>query len=320
MAGLITALVVFAVSVGMLTQFTLGEPGLQLVSKQPVDRVGGAVLVRGRRLQPLDGLVTTFLFPLRCRLVAGREAVRLYMASMLVLESAVLGSFLALDLLLFFLFFEALLVPMYLIIGGWGGKRRIYAAVKFFLYTMFGSAFLLVGILYLYYVREPVGKARSTSQRWNSGDAPHQRGALALPRVLRRVRGQGAAVPAPYVAARCAHRGAHQAGSVCWRAILLKSAPYGFLRFNLHLFPEASKYFATPVSILALIGIIYGAVVAMIQTDIKRLIAYSSVCHMGFVVLGIFAFTSKAMDRRGPADGEPRPVDGNAVPAVRHGL
>ena len=159
-------------------------------------------------------LLTTFLFPLSVLASWPVEKnVRLFMASMLVLETAVLGTFVALDLLLFFVFFEALLVPMYLIIGGWGGERRIYAAVKFFLYTMAGSAFLLVGILFLYsrsagpvgtrHVRHPAADARG-------GVAPRQHGALALPRVLRRVRGEGAAVPAAHVAARRAHRGAHR--------------------------------------------------------------------------------------------------------------
>ena len=268
-------------------------------------------------------LLTTFLFPLS--VLASwtvKKNVRLYMASMLVLETAVLGSFVALDLLLFFVFFEALLVPMYLIIGGWGGERRIYAAVKFFLYTMAGSAFLLVGILFLYSRSAgPVGHGTFDIQQLTSvaGSLP-----ASTARWLFLAFFVAFAVKVPLFPLHTwlpdAHTEAPTAGSVLLAGVLLKVGAYGLIRFNLQLFPDASKYFASAVSILAVIGIIYGAVVALIQTDIKRLVAYSSVSHLGFVVLGIFAFTEPGGDRRRPADGEPRPVDRRAVPAGRDGL
>ena len=232
------------------------------------------------------------------------------MAAMLVLETAVLGSFVALDLLLFFVFFEALLVPMYLIIGGWGGERRIYAAVKFFLFTMAGSAFLLVGD------PVPVLEVRGTGSatgRSTSGSSTAVAGALpaSTARWLFLAFFVAFAVKVPLFPLHTwlpdAHTEAPTAGSVLLAGVLLKVGAYGLIRFNLQLFPEASKYFATFVSILAVIGIIYGAVVALIQTDIKRLVAYSSVSHLGFVVLGIFAFTNQG-------------VTGGVLQMVNHGL
>jgi NADH-quinone oxidoreductase subunit M len=220
---------------------------------------------------------------------------------MLLLETAVVGTFLSLDLLLFFLFFEAMLFPMYLIIGAWGYERRIYAAVKFFLFTMFGSAFLLVAILFLYAkggtfdVRQLTGLALSTTaSRW-----------LFLAFFI------AFAVKVPIFPLHTwlpdAHTEAPTAGSVILAAVLLKIGAYGLIRFNLGLFPEASRYFATMVEVLAVIGIVYGAIVAMMQTDLKRLIAYSSVSHLGFVVLGIFAFTDQG-------------VTGGILQMVNHGL
>jgi NADH-quinone oxidoreductase subunit M len=194
-----------------------------------------------------------------------------------------------------------MLFPMYLIIGAWGYERRIYAAVKFFLFTMFGSAFLLVAILFLFAeagtfdVRELTGLALSTTaSRW-----------LFLAFFV------AFAVKVPVFPLHTwlpdAHTEAPTAGSVILAAILLKIGAYGLIRFDLGLFPEASRYFADLVQILALIGIVYGAVVALMQTDLKRLIAYSSVSHLGFVVLGIFAFTRYGMT-------------GSVLQMVNHGL
>ena len=231
--------------------------------------------------------------------------VRRYMAMALFLETVIIGAFLSLDLLLFFVFFEALLFPMYYIIGVWGSKRRIYAATKFLLYTMFGSAFLLVGILWLYVESgKQLGAATFDLTHARAAAASDGCRAMAVPRVLRRLRGEGARLAPAHLASRRPHRGA---GSVVLAAILLKTGPYGMLRFNLDLFPEASRYFATAIMVLAVVGIIYGAIVAMMQTDIKRLIAYSSVSHMGLIVLGIFAFSAESMD-------------GAVLQMVNHGL
>jgi NADH-quinone oxidoreductase subunit M len=253
-------------------------------------------------------LLTAFLTPIAILASWKVERyVRAFMAAMLLLETAVLGTFLALDLLLFFLFFEAMLFPMYLIIGAWGYERRIYAAVKFFIYTMFGSAFLLVAILFLY----------SRSGSLPSGPTFDLRELLqlGLPTVTARWLFAAFfiafAVKVPLFPLHTwlpdAHTEAPTAGSVILAAILLKIGAYGLIRFNLSLFPDASRYFANAVEVLALIGIVYGAVVALMQTDLKRLIAYSSVSHLGFVVLGVFAFTKQGLD-------------GGVLQMVNHGL
>src|SRR2546425_4840711 len=229
------------------------------------------------------------------------------MTAMLILETGVIGSFVAIDLLLFFLFFEAILFPMYLIIGAWGGERRVYAALKFFLFTMAGSAFLLVAILFLYF--------RAGSQLGHTTFDFTQLQRLALPMNTARWLFAGFfvafAVKVPLFPLHTwlpdAHTEAPTAGSLILAAVLLKIGAYGLIRFNLSLFPRASMYFRVFVSVLALIGIVYGAVVALIQTDIKRLVAYSSVSHLGFIVLGTFAFTNKALS-------------GSVLQMVNHGL
>ncbi len=224
-----------------------------------------------------------------------------YYALMLLLESAMLGVFVSLDLLLFYLFFEASLVPMFFLIGIWGGERRIYAAVKFFIYTAVGSLLMLVGIIALYFIHQ---------QATGIGTFDH---AVLMESLRARLM-----VIAPrtelllflaFALAFCikvplwpfhtwlpdAHTEAPTAGSVILAGVLLKMGTYGLLRFNFGLFPNASRQMAPIVITLAVIGIIYGALVAMVQPDVKRLVAYSSVSHMGFVVLGLFSFTEQGM-------------------------
>ena len=309
--ALATALVTFAVSLLVLRDFDTTADGYQLVEQATWVKSVGLQYLLG-----IDGislwlvLLTTFLFPVA--ILASWKIdrdVRLYMGAMLALETAVVGSFLALDLLLFFLFFEAILVPMYLLIGGWGGERRVYAAVKFFLFTMAGSAFLLVAILFLYAKGAGVAGGGTFDLRVLT------EAAASLPVVTARWLFLGFfvafAVKVPLFPLHTwlpdAHTEAPTAGSVLLAGVLLKVGTYGLLRFNLTLFPEAAKYFATFVSILAVIGIVYGAVCALIQTDVKRLVAYSSVSHLGFVVLGIFAFTQQS-------------VTGGVLQMVNHGL
>src|SRR5437764_10026062 len=220
---------------------------------------------------------------------------------MLLLEAAMIGVFDSLDLLLFYLFFEASRVPMFFLIGVWGGERKIYAAVKFFIYTSVGSLLMLVGIIALYFIHQ-----RAT------GIATFDYAILVD--TLR----SGALTISPraefwlflaFAFAFCikiplwplhtwlpdAHTEARTAGSVILAGILLKMGTYGLLRFNFGLFPNASRQFAPIMITLAVIGIIYGALVAMVQPDVKRLVAYSSVSHMGFVVLGLFSFTEQGM-------------------------
>jgi len=302
-------LATFAASMGILASFDSGQPGFQLVES--------ATWIRSlnvRYLVGIDGvsvfmvMLTAFTMPLAI-LASWKidKQVRAYMAAMLFLETAMLGTFVSLDLLLFFLFFEGMLFPMYLIIGGWGSERRVYAAVKFFLFTMFGSAFLFVAILFLYFRAGAVLDHATFDLR--------QLAAMPLPTVTARwlflAFFVAFAIKVPMFPLHTwlpdAHTEAPTAGSVILAAILLKIGAYGLIRFNLSLFPGASHYFADFVSILALIGIVYGAIVALIQTDVKRLIAYSSVSHLGFVVLGVFAFTAQG-------------VSGGVLQMVNHGL
>lgn len=241
----------------------------------------------------LDGIslvlvmLTTFLGPLvvlsTWRAVTDRVAG--FLGFVLFLQTAMLGTFLARDMLLFYVFWEAMLVPMYFIIGIWGGERRIYATVKFFIYTMVGSVFMLVGIIYLYF----------------------QAGSMNLTDFLNLQIGHQAqlwlfaafflafAIKVPVFPLHTwlpdAHVEAPTAGSVILAGVMLKMGTYGMLRFAMPLFPDGVAFFAPTVCILAVIGIIYGALVAMVQPDVKKLVAYSSVSHLGFVVLGLFALT-----------------------------
>jgi NADH-quinone oxidoreductase subunit M len=309
LVALATTLITFALSVGLLCAFHSGYPGFQLV-----DRATWVAALNFRYLLGVDGislfmvLLSTFLMP--AAILASwkvEHQVKFYMIALLVLETAMIGSFVALDLLLFFLFFEGLLFPMYLIIGGWGSERRVYAAVKFFLYTMAGSAFLLVAILFLYF--------RAGSQFGQPSFDLTVLQHLALPAATARwlflAFFVAFAVKVPLFPLHTwlpdAHTEAPTAGSLLLAAILLKVGAYGLIRFNLSLFPEASMYFRVFVSVLAVIGIVYGAAVALIQTDIKRLVAYSSVSHLGFVVLGVFAFNLQGMT-------------GGVLQMVNHGL
>jgi NADH-quinone oxidoreductase subunit M len=307
--GLAAAVATFGVSLGILASFETSRAGLQQIEEAVwVDPLNFRYILGVDGISLFMVLLTTFLMPLAI-LASWKvtERVRYYMIAMLVLESAMLGTFVALDLLLFFLFFEGMLFPMYLIIGGWGGERRIYAAVKFFLFTMAGSAFLFVAILFLYFrAGSDLGQATFDIRALQQLSLP-----TGTARWLFLAFFVAFAVKVPLFPLHTwlpdAHVEAPTAGSVILAGILLKIGAYGLIRFNLFLFPEASRYFADFVSILALIGIVYGAVVALIQTDVKRLVAYSSVSHLGFVVLGTFAFTEQA-------------VSGGVLQMVNHGL
>ncbi len=254
-------------------------------------------------------MLTTFLMPLTILASYSyiTKNVKEYMVFMLLLETGMLGVFLALDLFLFYIFWELMLIPMYFLIGVWGGKRRIYAALKFFLYTMAGSVLMLIAIIALYYYgKEATGVG--------SFDLLHLYG-LNLP-----VKIQMYMFLAFFLAFAFkvpmfpfhtwlpdAHVEAPTAGSVILAAVLLKMGVYGFLRFAIPLFPQATLDMVPVVSTLAVIGIIYGALVAMVQKDIKKLVAYSSVSHLGFVMLGLFALNIQG-------------IEGGLIQMVNHGL
>jgi NADH-quinone oxidoreductase subunit M len=239
-------------------------------------------------------LLTTFLTPLAilCSWQAIQENVKGFFIAVLLIETAMIGVFVSLDLLLFFFFWELTLIPMYFLIGIWGHGRRIYAAVKFILYTMFGSILMLVAILWLYNLA-------------GTFDLPDIQAKLQTGMVLLPARTElllfGAfflafAIKVPLFPLHTwlpdAHTEAPTAGSVILAGVMLKLGTYGMLRFCLPLFPDAAHRMAPLIGVLAIIGIVYGAMVATVQTDLKRLVAYTSVSHLGFVVLGIFAFST----------------------------
>jgi NADH-quinone oxidoreductase subunit M len=220
---------------------------------------------------------------------------------MLMLETGMIGVFVSLDLFLFYLFWEVMLVPMYFLIGVWGGERRIYAAMKFVLYTMIGGVLMLVAILALYFLH---GNATGTF----TFNYPEILAALTTGRLVIEPRIELFLFAAFFLAFAIkvplfpfhtwlpdAHVEAPTAGSVLLAGVLLKMGTYGLIRFSLPLFPNVSHIFGPFISMLAVVGIVYGALVAMVQPDIKKLVAYSSVSHLGFIVLGIFSFTTQGV-------------------------
>jgi NADH-quinone oxidoreductase subunit M len=252
----------------------------------------------------LDGIslwlvvLTTFLTPL-CVLISWKsvhERVKEFFILLLILETALIGVFVALDLFLFYFFWEATLIPMALLIGVYGHERRVYAAVKFFLYTMIASVFMLAAIIWLY--------AQTGSFDFVTIQAAIQQGKIASFATAGKWLFLGFfvafAVKVPLFPLHTwlpdAHVEAPTAGSVLLAGVLLKMGTYGLLRFNVGLFPEEARVNAPWIVTLAIIGIIYGALVAMVQPNLKKLVAYSSVSHLGFVVLGIFSFTQAGVD------------------------
>ena len=220
-----------------------------------------------------------------------KTKVKEFYISILILEGAMIGVFCALDFMLFYIFWEAMLIPMYLLIGVWGGPNRIYAAIKFFLYTLVGSVLMLVGIIVLYF---------TAGNTFNILELMTKTYPYHLQLWLFWAFFSAFAVKVPMFPVHTwlpdAHTEAPTAGSVILAAVLIKMGAYGFLRFSLPLFPEASRAMTPVMLLLSVIAIIYGAVICLGQTDLKRLIAYSSVSHMGFVTLGIFALNVQGME------------------------
>ncbi len=300
-----TSIVTFILSLVVLGMYNRADPGLQLVGRAVwIDVLNIQYYMAVDGLSILMVLLTTLISMLA---TAGswtgiEHQVKQYFVFMLLLEAGMLGVFLAQDLFLFYIFWEFTLVPMYFLIGIWGGARRVYASIKFFLYTMAGSLLMLLAILYMglsndtFAVPELVAgrSAFAAAQNW-----------LFLGFAI------AFAIKVPLFPFHSwlpdAHTEAPTAGSIILAGVLLKMGTYGFMRFNLPLFPEASVTFAPTIAVLAIIGIIYGAIVSFAQTDVKRLVAYSSVSHLGFVMLGIFSLNNLGLQ-------------GAILQGVNHGL
>ena len=251
----------------------------------------------------VDGLslflvvMTALIFPLAIVGVDAEHSPKPYYGWMLLLEAGCLGTFVALDLIMFFVFFEIVLVPMYFLIGGWGHGRRAYAAIKFFLFTMFGSALMLVAIVALAFLHSSASGGAVTFDLVALAES--QVLATNTARWLFLAFALAFAVKVPLFPVHTwlpdAHTNAPTAGSVILAAVMLKLGTYGLVRFGLYLFPEASVYFAPLMVTLGVVGIVYGAIAAAMQRDLKRLVAYSSVAHLGFIVIGTFAINTEGL-------------------------
>jgi NADH-quinone oxidoreductase subunit M len=297
LVALVFSLVTGALSVYMLAKFPSGQAGFQFVSQQSWVSEWGISWHLG-----VDGIslflvvLTGVLFPLVIIGIDPHHDQKPYLAWMLLLEAGVMGSFLSLDLFLFFVFFEIVLVPMYFLIGNWGYEKRVYAATKFFIYTMAGSAFMLVGIVATAFLaRRDIGYLT-----FNLVEIAEKSGfATGTGRWLFVAFMIAFAVKVPLFPLHTwlpdAHTQAPTGGSVILAGVLLKMGTYGMLRFGVYLFPEATLWAKPVLFTLAVIGILYGAIAATMQKDLKRLVAYSSVAHLGFIVLGTFALTSQSL-------------------------
>jgi NADH-quinone oxidoreductase subunit M len=300
-----TAVIAFILTLVVLFRFDKAEAGLQMVDRIdwiPMWGIQYHLAVDG--ISILMVLLTSFIGMLAIASSWNhiQQQVKQYYIFMLLLQAGMMGVFLAQDLFLFYIFWEFTLVPMYFLIGIWGGKQRVYASLKFFLYTMAGSLLMLLAILYMGITNGTFALPDLISGREAFADVQRW---LFLGFAI------AFAIKVPVFPFHSwlpdAHTEAPTAGSIILAGVLLKMGTYGFLRFNLPLFPEASVFFAPSIAVLAVIGIIYGAIVSFAQTDWKKLVAYSSVSHLGFVMLGIFALNHEG-------------IQGAILQGVNHGL
>jgi NADH-quinone oxidoreductase subunit M len=344
-----------ALSIYVLAAFEPGDPGYQFeVNRSWISEFGISWHLGVDGISLFLVVLTGILFPIAILATDPHHDPKRYYAWLLLLQGGCLGVFMALDLFLFFVMFEIVLVPMYFLIGGWGYGNRVYAALKFFLFTMFGSAFLLVGIVTLAYLHQDAvqdanrAEAQELVAETNADPAgPTEAQQAEIERLeepvpldfdlveiaeSRQVTDDSTgSAPWDWSAARWlflafaiafavkvplfplhtwlpdAHTEAPTAGSVILAGVLLKMGTYGLLRFGVYLFPDAAVFFAPGLVTLGVIGITYGAVVATMQKDLKRLVAYSSVAHLGFIVLGTFAITTQG-------------IEGGLLQNINHGL
>jgi len=304
--ALSTSIIVFLLSIVLWVDFDPSTAAFQFVEKAQWIRIGGFVI--GYHMG-IDGISLFFvllstLLTVLCVAASWQSVhaqVKEYMIAFLVLETLMVGMFCALDFVLFYVFFEGVLIPMFLIIGVWGGPRRVYAAFKFFLYTLLGSVLMLLAILAVYFQTGSTDIEVALTHAFPFG----------LQKWLFLAFFASFAVKVPMWPVHTwlpdAHVEAPTAGSVILAGVLLKMGGYGFVRFSLPMFPLASHYFTPLMFALSAVAVIYTSLVALAQTDMKKLIAYSSVAHMGFVTMGIFAVTSEA-------------VQGAVIQMLSHGL
>ena len=312
LVGLTTTLLTFVISLALYAGYDSAATGFQFTQKLVwIEGLSISYFVGIDGMSLLLILLTTFLTPLALLATwnSVHERLKEYVIMILLLEVGMIGVFAALDLFLFYVFWEAMLIPMYFIIGIWGGQERVYAAIKFFLFTLFGSLLMLVAILVLGYFASASGGGFTTDLLALYDLAGKIPAGLQFWLFLAFALSFSIKVPLfpLHTWLPDAHVQAPTAGSVILAGVLLKMGTYGFIRFCLPLFPDAAIRLAPYFSVLAVIGIIYGALVAMVQTDVKKLVAYSSVSHLGFVVLGIFSMTEEGMQ-------------GAIIQMINHGL
>jgi NADH-quinone oxidoreductase subunit M len=314
-ASLLVALLTFALSIPLLTGFDYASDALQFVETHawiPAYDIGYNLGADGIAVALIVLTTLVTVLALIGAWTSIEKRVNQYVAAFLILEGVTVGIFAATDAMLFYVFFEAMLIPMFLIIGIWGGPRRIYAAVKFFLYTFLGSVLMLVGLIYLYLK----GGSFQLADMYQLSLTSKEQTWLFFAFLI------AFAVKVPMFPVHTwlpdAHVEAPTAGSVILAAIALKIGGYGFLRFNLPILPDASNEWAWLVIALSLIAVIYVGLVALVQDDMKKLIAYSSIAHMGFVTLGIFV--AFALVGFGSTDAARLGLQGAMVQMISHGF